>query len=170
MCNHCPMAGAKPMGVLRQLGMGESWCGSLPAPPPAVPRPLGGTPTFSGSKGAQNCYTTPVFSGVPNRKGTKSELATSPLPSRGAQRGRKCYATHAFSGAPNRKGRNSEWATLALPSQVPKECGIVTQPLCSRGSRIERDQITTRDLTLAFSGAPKRAERPHNPCVVGGPR
>ena len=35
--------------------------------------------------------------------GTKSELAASPVPSRGAKRGRNCYATRAFSRVPNTK-------------------------------------------------------------------
>ena len=50
-----------------------------------------------------------AFSGIPNKgeqkqkcsptKGTKSEVAASPLPSRGPKRGRKCYVTPAFSGS-----------------------------------------------------------------------
>ena len=35
--------------------------------------------------------------------GRKSDVATSPLPSRGPKRGRKCYFTPAFSGVPNTK-------------------------------------------------------------------
>ena len=35
-------------------------------------------------------------------KGTKSEVATSPLPSWGPKRGRKCYVTLAFSWVPNK--------------------------------------------------------------------
>ena len=36
-------------------------------------------------------------------KGTKSEVATSPLPSRGRNSGWDCYITPAFSGVPNRR-------------------------------------------------------------------
>ena len=56
-----------------------------------------------------------------NGRGTKSELATSPLPSRGPKSGRKCYATLAFSGVPNRRGTKSELATSPLPSQGAKK-------------------------------------------------
>ena len=56
-----------------------------------------------------------IIHGVPI-KGTKSEKATSPLPSRGPKRGRKCYVTPAFSGSPT-KGTKSEVATSPLPSQ-----------------------------------------------------
>ena len=51
----------------------------------------------------QNCYRTPVFSGIPNQRGTKSEVATSPLPSQGPKGGRNCYVTPAFSWVPNTK-------------------------------------------------------------------
>ena len=36
----------------------------------------------------------------PQQRGTKSEMATSPLPSRGPKGGRKCYVTPTFSGVP----------------------------------------------------------------------
>ena len=42
----------------------------------------------------------PCILGDPQQRGTKSEVAASPLPSRGPKRGRKCYATPAFSGVP----------------------------------------------------------------------
>ena len=69
--------------------------------------------------------------GSPTR-GTISEVAASPLPSRGPTRGRICYATPAFSMVPN-KG----------------------------------DKIRSGCLTLAFSGAHKRAVLRH-PCILGG--
>ena len=34
----------------------------------------------------------------PQQRGTKSEVAASPLPSRGPKRGRKCFVTPTFSG------------------------------------------------------------------------
>ena len=46
--------------------------------------------------------------------GTKSELATSPLPSRGPISGRECYASPVFSGSPT-KGTKSELAACHLP-------------------------------------------------------
>ena len=44
----------------------------------------------------------------PQQKGKKTEVATSPLPSRGPKRGRKCYVTPAFSGIPNAKDGEQE--------------------------------------------------------------
>ena len=47
----------------------------------------------------------------PQQRGTKSELAASPRPSRGHKRGRKCYGTPAFSGVPNAKhGEQNQWS------------------------------------------------------------
>ena len=37
----------------------------------------------------------------PPKKERKSELATSPPPSRGPKRGHICYVTRVFSGVPN---------------------------------------------------------------------
>ena len=52
------------------------------------------------------------FSGIPKQRGTKSEVAASPLPSRGPERGRKCYVTPAFWGSPTRVAK-SEVKTYA---------------------------------------------------------
>ena len=49
------MAGAKPMGVLRQVGMVESWCRSLHAPPQALPRAFGGWCSRTGTTGLAGC-------------------------------------------------------------------------------------------------------------------
>ena len=45
-------------------------------------------------------------------RGAKSEVATSPLPSRGPKRGQKCYVTPTFSGIPNAKRveQNLKWS------------------------------------------------------------
>ena len=45
----------------------------------------------------------------PRQRGTQSELAASPLPSREPKRGRKCYVTPAFSGIPNKGEQNQKW-------------------------------------------------------------
>ena len=45
----------------------------------------------------------PKVSSGPKQRGTKSELAASPLPTRGPKIGPKCYVTRAFSGIPNAK-------------------------------------------------------------------
>ena len=51
--------------------------------------------------------------GSPNKGGTKSEVAASPLPSRGPKRGQKCYITPAFSGIPKQRGTKSDLKTYA---------------------------------------------------------
>ena len=43
-----------------------------------------------------------LYSRGSTAKGTKSKVATSPLPSRGPASGRKCYVTPAFSGVPSK--------------------------------------------------------------------
>ena len=54
-----------------------------------------------GPRIGRNCYITLAFTGS-LEKGTKSEVATSPLPSRGSKIGQKCFATLAFSGVPRK--------------------------------------------------------------------
>ena len=58
------------------------------------------TPAFSGAHIRAEVLRDPcVLSGSPS-KGTKSKVATSPLPSRGPTKGRTCYVAPAFSGVP----------------------------------------------------------------------
>ena len=78
---------------------------------------------------------------VTNNSGTKSEVAASPLPSRGPKRGRKCKFPLSFSGIPNAKRgeQNQKW------------------------SPIKGNQIRSGYLTPAF----KRAEMPQHPCILG---
>ena len=99
--------------------------------------------------------------GGPQRqaRGPKAEVATSPLPSRGAKRGRKCFATPEFSGVPN--------ATRGEQNQklLPHPC-LDVRP--KRGRKCY--------ITLAFSGVSntKRGEQnqkllPH-PCLDVRPK
>ena len=55
--------------------------------------------------------TAPCILRDPQHRGTKSEVAASPLPSRGPKRGRKCYGTLAFSGVPYGRGQKRKWPT-----------------------------------------------------------
>ena len=106
------------------------------------------TPAFSGAPKEGGNATSPLHSqGIPKQRGTKSEEATSPLPSRGPKGGRKCYVTPAFSAIPNTKRgeQNRKWSP-------------------TKGNKIRSDY-----LTLAFSRTQKRVEMPHNPCDLGGP-
>ena len=47
----------------------------------------------------------PCILGDPLQRGTRSEMAASPLPSQGPKRGQNCYITFVFSGIPNDKRR-----------------------------------------------------------------
>ena len=55
---------------------------------------------------------------VPQQRGTKSEVAASPLPSRGPKRGRKCYVTPAFSGCTT-EGGETKVARAGLLEKIP---------------------------------------------------
>ena len=89
----------------------------------------------------------PCILGDPQHRGTKSEVATSPLPSRGPKRGWKCNVTPAFSGIPNAKRgeQNQKW------------------------SPTKGNKIRSGCLTPAFSGAQKRVEMLCHPCILGVP-
>ena len=103
----------------------------------------------------------------PQHRGTKSELSTSPLPSRGPKRGRKCYVTPAFSGisnatpgskirsGPRHRGTKSKVGSSPVPSRVPR-----------RGRKCY--------VFSVFSGIPNIGEQnqkwlPH-PCLLAGPK
>ena len=64
----------------------------------------GGVRRGSGPRGLWRALTFPFTDkSGPQQRGTKSEVAASPLPSRGPKRGRKCYVALAFLGIPNAK-------------------------------------------------------------------
>ena len=67
------------------------------------------TPAFSGAQERAEWLRNPCILGGPPEKGTKTELATSPLDSRGPESGRNCDVTPAFSGLPKKGGRNQNW-------------------------------------------------------------
>ena len=79
-------------------------------------------------------YITPAFSGIPKQRGTKSELAPSPLPSRGPKRWQKCYIIPAFSGIPKQRGAESELSPHHCLLRGPKDGTHATSPLHSQGS------------------------------------
>ena len=90
----------------------------------------------------------PYILGDPQHRGTKSEVAASPLPCRGPKRGRKCYVTPAFSGFPNAKRgeQNQKWSP-------------------TKGNKSRRGC-----LSPALSGAQKRAEMLRHPYILGDPQ
>ena len=118
----------------------------------------------------------PCILGGPQRqvRGAKSEVATSPLPSRGPKRGWKCYVTSTFSGVQKakRKEQNQKWLPHPCLLGGPKEGGNATSPLHSRGSPTPSagSKIRSGYLTLAFSGAQKRVEMLRNQYLLGGPK
>ena len=63
--------------------------------------------------------------GSPKQRGTKSEVAASPLPSRGPTSGRKCYGTPAFSGIPKTKGDKITSVKKKPRMRFLKEGGVV---------------------------------------------
>ena len=58
------------------------------------------TPTFSGAKKRAEMLRQPCILGGRKQRGMKSEVATSPLPSRRPKRGRKCCVNPTFLGVP----------------------------------------------------------------------
>ena len=112
--------------------------------------------------------TSPLHSrGVPRQRGTKSEVAASPLSSRGPKRGRKCHATPAFLGVPKQRGTKLV-AASPLHSHGPKrgrKCHVTSAFL--RRPQTKGEKIRIGYLTLAFSGAQKRAQMLCHPCILG---
>ena len=129
----------------------------------------------------------PHSRGSPTRqaRGSKSEVATSPLPSREAKRGRRCYVTPAFPGGPKdggnatsplhsrgspSKGNKIRSGCLIIAfSETQKRAEVLRNPLHSRGSPIKGKKIRSGCLTPAFCGAQKRAEMLRHPCISGVP-
>ena len=93
--------------------------------------------------------------GEPQQSRTKSEVAASPLPSRGSKRGRKCYVTRAFSGIANQGEINQKWLPKPCLLGSPKEGGSAVSLLRSRGSPTKGSKIRSGCLTAAFPGAQK---------------
>ena len=112
------------------------------------------TPTSSGAQKRAEMLRQPCILGGPQQRGTKSKVATSPLPSWGPQRGRKCYVRPMCSKIPNQADKiRSGYLTLAC--RGPK-----------RGRKCY--------VAPAFSGVPNKGKGnqkwlPH-PCLLGGPK
>ena len=179
------LAGARPRGISR-LPKSEVAASPPPSRGPKRGRECYVTPAFSGvpntKRGEQNqkwlphpCLlggpkeggnaTSPLHSRGPQSqvRGTKSEVDTSPLPSRGLKRGGKCYVTPAFSGIPNKGEQNQKWLLHPCLLGGPKEGGNATSPLHSRGHPTKGSKIRSGCLSPAFSGAQKRAGNATSP-------
>ena len=94
--------------------------------------------------------TEPLRSRGSPKKGTKSELATSPLPSRGPTSGWNCYITPTFSGVPSKGGKI-------------KSSKVVTSPRLSWGPTSGRNCY----ITPAFSGVPSKGDKINSGCIGG---
>ena len=103
--------------------------------------------------------------GLPKESGTKSEWATSPLPSRGPKRGQKCYLAPAFSGDAQTKADIIKIGSL---TNVIWRAQNGAEMLPHPRPKTEGDKIRMGCLTAAFSGAQTRAEMLPHPCVLRG--
>ena len=134
------------------------------------------TTTFSEAQKRTEMLRHPCVIGgpQPQARGTKSEVAASPLLSRSPKRGRKCYVTPPFLGVPytKRKGLIQKSLPHLYFLGGPKEGGNGTSPLHCPGSPTPSGggKLRSSCLTLTFSGAQKRAEILCHPCIVRSPR
>ena len=122
----------------------------------------------------------------PQQRGTKSEVAAPPLPSRGPKKGRKCYITTAFSGVTNKGEQNQKRLPHPCLLGGPKQGGNISilGGLQQRGTKSEKaiSHLPSRGpkrgqkcyVTPAFSGIPNKGEQNHkwlpHPCLLGGPK
>ena len=102
--------------------------------------------------------------------GGVSELATSPLPSRRADKLAEVLGNPCILGGRQRqeRGRKIEVASLPLPSERPtsRRKGYVIPTLS--GVPKQGNKISDGCFTPAFSRAHKWAEVLCNPCILGG--
>ena len=106
----------------------------------------------------------------PQTKRNKIRSGYLTLACRGPKRGRKCYIAPAFSGVLNKGEGNQKWLPHPCLLGGPKEGGNAMSPLHSRGSPTKGNKIKSGPLTLAFSGAPKRAEMLRKAYVLEDPQ
>ena len=111
-------------------------------------------PPLLGAHNREEVLRNPTLLGGGHQRGTKSEVAISPLPSPGPKRGRNCYVTLAFSRPPNKGDKiRSGYLTLAF-LETRKMAGMLCNPWILGGPQ-QRGQ--------------NQKWLPH-PCVLGGPK
>ena len=119
------------------------------------------------SRGSPTPSTGSKIRSGPQQGGTKSEVATSPVPSPGPKRGRICYVTLAFSGVLNKGEQSQKWLPHFCLLGGPKEGENATAPLVSWGS-------PTPITACKIRGGPNKGEQNQNwlshPCLLGGPK
>ena len=121
-------------------------------------------------------------SSCPRQRGTKSEVAASPLPSRGPKRGRKCWVSPALPGiphakrgeqkksvvVPNKGEQNQKWLPHPCLLGGPKEGGNARSPLHSRGSPTP-SAGSKKSRMVPNKWEQNQKWLPH-PCLLGGPK
>ena len=91
------------------------------------------TPAFSLAEKRAEVLHQPCKLGEPQQRGTKSEVATSPLPSRGHKTGRNCYITPALLGIP----REISHAKSKCHKPPPPACKKAAAPHACRSEGLE---------------------------------
>ena len=125
-------------------------------------------PCLPGGPQAGGNATSPLHTqGSPKQRGTKSEVAASPLPSWGHTSGRKCYALHT-RGSPNKGGQNQKWPPHPCLRGGPQVGRNATSPLHSRGSPKQRGTKSEMGSTLLPSRGPKKGGNAASPLHSGG--
>ena len=131
---------------------------------------------LSGAQAEVELLRDPCLLGGPQHqvRGKKSELATSPPPSRGPKKGRDCYVTPAFSGVPNAKCMEKIRIAYLTPtfSRAQKREELLRNPCILAGLQ-HQVRGTKSELVISSmhsQAAQKRAELLCNPCILGGPQ
>ena len=128
------------------------------------------TPIFSGAHKRAEVLRNPCILADPQTKGTKSEVAASPVPSRGLTRGQKCYVTPAFSGVPSKRGQNQKWLPHPYLLGGPQVGTSATQPLHSRGSPRKGTKSQVLGSPLPSRGPTRGQKCYKTPTFLGGPQ
>ena len=119
---------------------------------------------FSGAEVLNN----PCSLGAPKQGDKIRNGRLTPLPSRGAARGRNCYVTYAFSGVPKQGDKIRSGCLTPLPSWGPTSGPKCYVTYAFSGVLKQGDKIRSGCLNPAFLGAHKWAEVLCNRCILGG--
>ena len=120
-------------------------------------------------KRGRKCYMSPACSGIPNLGDKNQKWLPHPCFS-GAQKRAEIIHHPCILGDPQHRGTNLKVAASPLSSRRPKrgrKCYITSAFL---GIPNIGDKVKSGCLTLAFSGAQKRAEMLRHPCILRDPQ
>ena len=96
------------------------------------------TPPFSTAQNRVEVLRHPCILGDPQQRGTKSEVATSPLPCRGPESGLKCYVSRALSGISNKGEQNENWLPHSYLLEGRKRAEVLHYPYILGGGTAKR--------------------------------